>query len=240
MMLMMCRMAGGEAVRWQGRSDSNSNIGGFTWPEMVFLLFVVAVFLVGVVWVVNAAIVKSHPLGKSDTAGRNAERALDRIEALVMTSRVFALDSHPVRAGRWTAGQGILTFLGNLDGDAETGSYSVGDEKGLEHVTIYRQGASLVVSVKSAPAAAPSTVVLLKDLNPLDPEAFTASFRVSASGATKLKVGGNAAASVTIPAMRADETRVSVTTGVGGSRLLLDRSIGLPAEPALATGGSLP
>jgi len=213
---------------------------GFTYPEMVFLLLVVAVFLVGIVWVVNAAILKSHPLGKSDTAGRNAERALDRIEALVRTARIIALQSPPVRAGNWTAGQGVLTFLGNLDGDTQTGSYSVGDDKGLEHVSVYHRGTALVVSVKSTPATAPSTVVLLEDLSPSDPRAFTASFRVAAAGVTNVKVAWSGTSSVTIPAVRADRARVSVTTGVGGSRLLVDRTIGLPAQPALAAGRSLP
>lgn len=225
-------------MRWPDKVDSNSRTG-FTYPEMAFLLLVVALFLVGIVWVVNAAIVKSHPLGKSDVAGRDAERALDRIEALLKTARVFAYDGRAVRPGLWTPEQGVLTFLGDLDGDPETGSYVAGEQKGLERVVIYRQDRSLIVSVKSAPAAPASKVVLLRELSPRDPEAFSGRFRVAASGAVNITVGTRAAAAV-FSAMRADQIRVSIATGVGGSRLLLDRQIGLPLEPALAPGGTPP
>ena len=224
-------------MSWPGKHDSD-NSAGFTYAEMAFLLLVVALFLVGIVWVVNAAIVKSHPLGKSDTAGRDAERALDKIEALLKTARVFAYDGRALRPGLWTPQQGSLDFLGDLDGDSGTGSYRAGGEKGLERVIIYRQDRSLVVSVKSSPAAPPSTVVLLKGLSPRD-QAFSGSFRVAASGAVKITVGTGAALAGT-SAIRADRIRVSITTGVGGNRLLLDRQMGLPLTPALAPGRAVP
>ena len=217
------------------KAKGNTHVGrsaGFTGPEMAFLLFVVALFLAGTVWVVNSAIVKSHPMGKSDVAGRDAERALDRIESLVKTARAFEDPQRAPLAGSWTHGQTGLMFFGDLDGDPKTGAFKAMGQTGLEQVRMYRRGDRLVVEVKEAPGAEPRTVVLLDNLSPGDPGAFTSSFKVDER---KVSSSFGIAGKPTFveEGFTVNQMLVSLTTGVGQSRLVLARSIGLLQRPVV-------
>jgi hypothetical protein len=223
-------------VAWSGKSYSNSK-KGFTNPEMAFLLLVLALFLTGTVWVVNTAIAKSHLLGKSDRVGSEVERALDRVEAMVRTARVFDAPGKPVRAGAWTPGENKIEFLGDIDGDANTGSYVVGEQTGLELVSIARRGNSLVASVLTTPGAAARAVVLLTDLSPADPEAFASSFHVEKSRVTMTL--GMETVTVPLNGHVTGEMQVSIVTVIGGSHLVFGRSIGLPQRPAVISAGGI-
>jgi hypothetical protein len=215
--------------------------GGFTYPEMAFLLAVIALFLVGTVWVVNGAIVKSHPPGKSDRAGSEAERALDRIESMVRAARQFYYTGRLTAEMRWGPAADCLDLLADLDGDPNTGSFEASSqgrvEKGLERVVIFSRGAALVAQVYSGPGAVPRTVVLLNDRSPGDDRPFKASFRIEEQKAPKSAAPGSVVAENTVvarTALDATAVRVSITTGLGGSRLVIGRTIGLPARPPLA------
>lgn len=211
---------------------------GFTYPEMAFLLIVLALFLAGTVWVVNGAIVKSHPLGKNDSAGREADKALDRIESMVKAARQFDYTGELKAPGPGLVA-GSLDFLADLDGDPQTGSYEVvlkngSVVKGLERVVIAPRGISLVTYVYSRPGAVPGAVVLLKNLSPGDKQAFLVRFQVAGSAESTepaLPASGNA--TTARPDLVATAVRVSITTGLGGSRLVIERGTGLPARPGI-------
>lgn len=211
---------------------------GFTYPEMVFLLLVVALFLAGTVWVVNSAIAKSHPLGKSDTAGRDTETALDRIQALVRTARVFAGPRPTFRAGSWMLEQAALTFCGDLDGDPKTGSYVAAGQGGLEKIMVFCRGDLVLAEVYEAPGSTPRRVVLLTDLSPRDPKAFLSSFKVEEPHAS-CSFGVAGGAMTREEGFTVSEMQVSVTTGPGQSRLVLGRSIGLPQRPVVIAAPGL-
>jgi hypothetical protein len=203
--------------------------GGFTYPEMAFLLAVIALFLVGTVWVVNGAIVKSHPPGKSDRAGSEAERALDRIESMVRAARQFYYTGRLTAEMRWGPAADCLDLL--------EASSQGRVEKGLERAVIFSRGAALVAQVYSGPGAVPRTVVLLNDRSPGDDRPFKASFRIEEQKAPKSAAPGSVVAENTVvarTALDATAVRVSITTGLGGSRLVIGRTIGLPARPPLA------
>jgi hypothetical protein len=226
----------------QGRGIlRSSGTRGFTYPEMAFLLAVIALFLVGTVWVVNGAIVKSHPLGKSDRAGSETERALDRIESMVRAARQFYYTGRLTAEMRWGPAADSLDLLADLDGDPNTGSFEASSqgrvEKGLERAVIFSRGAALVVQVYSGSFARPRTVVLLDNLSPGDDGGFKASFRIEERQAPKSREPGSVIAEnivVARPALDATAVRVSITTGLGGSRLVIGRTIELPARPPLA------
>gem|GEM_PF-1736311 len=209
---------------------------GFTYPEMAFLLIVLALFLAGTVWVVNGAIVKSHPLGKNDSAGREADKALDRIESMVKAARQF--DYHGIlKAPGWSRGADNLDFLADLDGDPKTGSYEValndgGVVRGLERVVIARRGTALVTYVYSRDGSAPQSVVLFKELGPGDRQAFQVRFRVDRTAGPPASLPASNTSAVS-PSLVATAVRVSITTGLGGNRLVIERGIGLLARPVL-------
>jgi hypothetical protein len=192
---------------------------GFTYPEMIFLLVTLAVFLGGTVWVVSGAIVKSHPFGQSEGAGKHAQVAMNKIEVMVKAARQFYYDpgSSKVPVGV-TLKTDNLDFLADLDSDASTGSYSVGTVKGLERVQVVRQGVSLVVFVRSGPTSAPERVVLTRDLAPGDPGAYGVAFAVKHLG----------------EALSTSKVHVSITTGARGSRLVVARDITLSRPTPLA------
>lgn len=233
-------MAGREVgvARVRGRSRIQKK-GGFTYPEMAFLLLTLALFLVGTVWVVNGAIVKSHPLEKSDRAGRDADVALDRIESMVKVARQFSYTGNLTGPGLGPRADS-LDFLADLDGDTVTGSFQLvsADGKvvtGLERVVIVRKGVRLMTYVYSRPDAPPEAVVLLSNLSPGDKQAFETRFRVEKPEGASLEPSAMLASNTVVarPRLVAAGVRVSIATGVGGSRLVLDRDTGLPDKPPL-------
>ncbi|MHB8895131.1 MAG: hypothetical protein ACYC99_08160 [Candidatus Geothermincolia bacterium] len=198
---------------------------GFTWPEMALLLVTMAVFLAGTVLVVNGAIAKSHPFGKSEGAGREGEATMNKIAAMVGSGREFYIGKGARRLSSGEVASGSLDFLADLDSDPETGSYEVGNVRGLERATITRRGNSIVVFVRSGPAAPTDTVVLTRDLAPGDPGAF----EVGILSSRQSKQSGQDAA--TPPTV--SRVRLSITTGSRGSRLVVTRNIDVRGNPPL-------
>jgi hypothetical protein len=85
----------------------------FTYPEMVFLLIVLLLFLAGSVWVVNRAVANSHPPGRSDGASGGARDALDKVEAMVEDATViYASGATAVKARSIVVDR--LDFLADL------------------------------------------------------------------------------------------------------------------------------
>lgn len=206
---------------------------GFTYPEMAFLLLVLALFLGGTVWVASGAVVKSHPFRKSEGAGKEGEAAMNKIAALVKSARRFYCERSKSERGGLVFASESLDFLADLDSDSKTGSYRTGDTRGLERVLIARAGASVTVSVHSSPAASPSVVVLTSDLPPGDGGAFKTELQtVRGEGRT----GGDGSSGDEGGRLVVSGVRVTITTGNDRNRLVVSRDIGTSGRPPLDLG----
>jgi hypothetical protein len=140
----------------------------FTYPEMVFLLIVLLLFLAGSVWVVNRAVANSHPPGRSDGA------------SVIYASGATAVKARSIVVDR-------LDFLADLDGDPATGAFRVDSRGGYERVVVEARGGELVALVYEGPAQEPDPVVLTSGLIPGGPGAFSA--RLYGEDASLRRVG---------------------------------------------------
>jgi hypothetical protein len=196
----------------------------FTYPEMIFLLFVLALFLGGTVWVVNGAIVTSHPFRKSEGAGKKGELAMQKIASMVPAGRAFYYSKASVRPSDSALTTGELDFLADLDSDNSTGSYAAGEVRGLERIRVMHLGTDLVVSVYQGPRARPQSLVIIKDLARADVGAFVVRYSIKA----KKDPSKPSEMSFTT-----DSVRVSIATGRGGSRLVVARNMAIPGGAPL-------
>jgi hypothetical protein len=206
------------------RKQEEKRRKAFTYPEMIFLLVVVALFLGGTIWVASGAFVKSHPFRTSEGAGRQGETAMNKIEAMVKSARQFSVDPQSSRMTARRISSRDMDFLADLDSDGNTGTYSAGSAKGLERVQVVREGTALVVIVRASPTSAPRSMVLTRDLAPGDPNAYSVEYFLDpeASPAT----------------MTTSRVHLSITSGTHGSRLVVSRDVAPPAHtPVKAAPG---
>ncbi len=192
---------------------------------MAFLLVTLAFFIAGTVWVTRGAVIRSQPLGRSVSEGRKTDKVLARLASLVATSRQFECSAFPPSSGSWGPAQDTLDFLADLDGDPSTGSYSVGEYKGLERVVVLSEGGSLVARVYSGlPGESPRRVEMATDFTGGDASSFSARFR-----ALEGSSNGEARSSP----REATRVLLSITSGNGGDRVTLRREALLPNTPKL-------
>ncbi len=204
-----------------GKSSAWWSSPGFTYPEMAFLLLVVAIFLAGTVWVCSGAVTKLRPSGRVGKADREGERTMDRLEDLLGSARKFF---HPEGATGSTAGKFIsndLDFLADLDGDPATGRFVLDGARGFERVLIYCRGSILFAKVYSSPGGAPREVVLTRGLA-VGGTPFRAVL-LAAAGAPGGSRGG----------LRVKEARIRLATTLDGGRTALSRTVVTGSLPPL-------
>lgn len=226
-MFVMSAPTGGVPVR-SAKKRGTAALAGFTYPEMAFLLFVIALFVVGTVWVSSKAVTTSHPLGKSETVGKEAERAMDRIAFLVSSGRTFFYGKDSAKTTELQFVSEDLDFLADLDGDRNTGGFRVAGQLGFERVFIAAQGSDLTVMVYSSPGAVPRSVVLTGDMAPMNAKPF----RVTLHAVRSAKQARGAAKEAS-EQLAVSEVDVRMTTASRGSRLVVSRTIATGWEPPL-------
>ena len=139
---------------------------GLLLPVLTVLL-VLALFA-GIVWLVADG-VSSFGGNNSDQAAGEGASLMKRVGALVKCTRMIN-DPLPLVDSR------KYDFLADIDGDPRTGGFGApGYGKGLERVVIYRsleRSTELIVDVYTVPHRRPDSVVLTRNLDPSEPDAF--------------------------------------------------------------------
>lgn len=192
---------------------------GFSALEMLLLILILVLFLAGTVLMLNS-VIAGLPL--RSRAGGLEEAAIDRVDALLQTARLF----HPVveqgLRSNESLSQDKLDFLADLDGNPSTGSFAVDDERGLERVVISRKGAFLMAYVYFSPNETPDAVTLYRKLSSGDPDAFSTEFQVKK---------GHTEAPATTRIVVASGALVTIAGGKGSERSVARRQVALPDVP---------
>lgn len=134
----------------------------------VFTVALVLALFAGIVWLVADGVSSFNGNSNGQVAGEGAS-LMKRVGALIRCTRVIN-DTLPLVGSR------TYDFLADIDGDTRTGRFGVpGYGKGLERVVIYRSGeksTELRVDVYTAPGQRPRSIVLTRDLDSNDSQAF--------------------------------------------------------------------
>jgi len=201
---------------------------GFGRMEMAFLILLTAVFLVGVVFLVDRGVSSLGSQGGSAALQDKGQRLIGKLESLLQDARAFVAEE---RAPLWDleeksengGSRRAVVFLADLDGDGKTGGFRAEGATGLEQVELFRTAPDtprLLVDVVESPGGQPKEVSLTGFLDTGNPRAFNVEYVLT--GDTR---------QTTPVSVSVDRVKISVVLAEGGRARRFEKTINLGFAP---------